>query len=332
MTTVLITGVGGFVASHVLRHVMETTDWHVIGLDSFRHHGKLDRVQYQLEGQDRSRYTHLVYDLTIPFSEQFVERLGPVDYVLALASESHVERSIQTPRPFVENNVALQLTLLEWARQTSSIKAFLNVSTDEAMGPIAVGGHPEGAPHRPSNPYSSSKAIQEDLAFGWWRTYSVPVIITNSMNIIGPLQDVEKFLPMVVRAISRGETVTVHADKNGIPGTRFYLDARNQADALLWLLKNHTPAMYPADDLSRFNIVGEYEIDNLRLAQLIAEYMDKPLNYVLEDFHITRPGHDRRYGLDGSKISEAGWTAPVEFYDSLRSTVEWFVSHPEWLL
>src|ERR1019366_10728136 len=110
MTRVLITGVGGFVGSHVLRHVMENTDWDVVGLDSFRHHGKLDRVQYQLKDSNRSRYVHLVYDLSIPFSEQFVERLGKIDYVLNLASESHVERALIDPRAFVEINVALILT------------------------------------------------------------------------------------------------------------------------------------------------------------------------------------------------------------------------------
>jgi dTDP-glucose 4,6-dehydratase len=329
---VLVTGVGGFVGSHLLRHLLTTTDWHVVGLDSFRHHGKLDRIQYQLEGQDRSRYTHLVYDLSIPFSDQFVERIGHIDYVLNLASESHVERSIEDPRPFVENNVALMLTLLEWARYENGIEKFIQISTDETMGPILAGGHKEGAPHRPSNPYSASKAMQEDLAYSYWRTYGVPVVITNTMNLIGPLQDPEKFVPKVIRAIGRGDTVPVHADKDGVPGTRFYLHAESQADALVFLLGQIGLAMYPADDLDRFNVVSGVELDNLSLAHLIAEFMGKSLTYELVDFHISRPGHDRRYGLDGSKMAALGWTPPGDFYDQLRSTVEWFVAHPEWLL
>ena len=330
MTTVLLTGVGGFVGSHTLRHILKTTDWHVIGLDSFRHHGKLDRVQYQLRGQDRRRYTHLVYDLALPFSDQFIERLGHVDYVMNMASESHVERSIEDPRPFIENNVALMLTMLEWAR-CADLRAFIQVSTDEVYGPITEGGHAEGEPHRPSNPYSASKAAQEDLCYSYWRTFGVPVMVTNTMNLIGELQDVEKYVPKVMRTIADGGTVPVHASKSGQIGTRFYLHARNQADALCFLLQCHVPARYPTGDLDRFNVVSEVELDNLQVAQLVAEYMGAQLRYELTDFHATRPGHDLRYGLDGSKIAALGWKAPVEFYQSLEGTVQWSLRNPEWL-
>ena len=328
---VLLTGVGGFVGSHCLRHILETTDWHVVGLDSFRHHGKLDRIQYQLQDQDRSRYTHLVYDLTIPFSEQFATKLEDVDYVISMASESHVERSIEDPRPFIENNVALTLTLLEWARTQANIEKLLWVSTDETYGPILGAGHPEGSPHRPSNPYSASKACQEDLCYTYWRTYGVPAIVTNTLNIIGETQDPEKYVPKIMQYVAGGRTLSVHASNDGRIGTRFYMHARNQADALLFLLRNHSPAQYPAAYLDRFNIVSDVELNNLELAQLVASNMGAELKYELEDFHITRPGHDLRYGLDGSKIAALGWTPPVEFYESLRRTVEWTEKHPEWL-
>ena len=331
---VLITGVGGFVGSHVLRHVLRETDWDVAGLDSFRHHGKLDRVKYQLLGQDPGRYTHLVYDLAVPFSDQFDEYLGHVDYVLHLASESHVERSIEDPRPFVENNVQLELTLLEWARRRRDLRAFVQVSTDEVYGPITEGGHAEGEPHRPSNPYSASKAAQEDLCYAYWRTYGVPVIVTNTMNIVGEMQDPEKYVPKVMRAISRGETLTIHASASGQIGTRFYLHARNQADALLFLLRRGTTTRYPAPDLDRYNIVSDVELDNLELAQIVARAMGPAgaaMKYELVDFHRTRPGHDLRYGLDGRRIADLGWVPPVEFYESLERTVAWTLEHPEWL-
>lgn len=318
--------------SHTLRHLLENTDWDIVGLDSFRHHGKLDRVQYQLRDQDQSRYTHLVYDLSVPFSDQFAAKLADVDYVISMASESHVERSINDPRPFIENNVALILTLLDWARTNKNIKKFIQISTDEVYGPIVNGGHKEGAPHRPSNPYSASKAMQESAAYSYWRTYGVPVIITNTMNIVGEMQDVEKYVPKIMQTIEREGVLTVHASSDGTIGTRFYLHARNQADALLFLLKNHEPAMYPADDLSRFNIVSNIELDNLELAKLVADAMGKELKYEFEDFHVSRPGHDLRYGLDGTKIAELGWKPPVEFYESFQRTVEWTERHPEWLV
>ena len=326
---VLLTGVGGFVGAHCLRHILETTDWHVVGLDSFRHRGKLDRIKYVLEGQDGSRYTHLVYDLALPFSSQFAEQLEGIDCVINMASESHVERSIEDPRPFVENNVALVLTLLEWAR-TVDLEQFIQISTDEVYGPITEGGHFEGEPYRPSNPYSASKATQETLAYSYWRTFGLPVVVTNTMNLIGQMQDVEKYVPKVVRTVLAGETLTVHASAQGQIGTRFYMHARNQADALCFLLKR-SPTRYPAADLDRFNVVSEIELDNLELAKLVAEYAGKPLKYELVDFHTTRPGHDLRYGLDGSKMTALGWTPPVEFYGALRQTVEWSVRHPEWL-
>lgn len=330
--TVLLTGVGGFVGSHTLRHILENTDWNVIGLDSFRHRGKLDRVQVQLEGMDESRYTNLVYDLNVPFSTQFIEKLKDVDYVISMASESHVDRSITDPREFIENNVNLILTLLEWAKGNKRIEKFIQISTDEVYGPILEGGHKEGSAHRPSNPYSASKCAQEAICYSYWRTYGVPIMITNTMNITGQLQDTEKYVPMVMKALLNDKEITVHASKEGEIGTRFYLHARNQADALVFLLNNHTPAMYPATDLDRFNVVGSTELSNLEIAQKVAGYMGRELKYTLVDFHSSRPGHDLRYGLDGSKIAEMGWVAPVDFDESLEAVVKWSLEHAEWLV
>lgn len=340
--TVLLTGVGGFVGSHTLRHILENTDWNVIGLDSFRHRGKLDRVQVQLEGMDKSRYTNLIYDLKVPFSTQFIEKLKDVDYVISMASESHVDRSITEPRDFIENNVTLILTLLEWTKWRNydqkgnptikPIEKFIQISTDEVYGPIDVGGHQEGEAHRPSNPYSASKASQESIAYSYWRTYQIPIMITNTMNIVGEMQDTEKWIPMVMKALLNDSGVRVHASKDGVIGTRFYLHARNQADALVFLLKNHTPAMYPAKDLDRFNVVGSTELSNLEIAEKVATYMNRTLKYQLEDFHSSRPGHDLRYGLDGSKISQLGWEAPVDFDTSFKAVVEWSLAHSEWLV
>lgn len=331
---VFLTGAGGFVGSHVLIHLLHNTNWDLVLMDSFRHRGKTDRIVQQLDvshPEYLSRVEVITHDLKVPFSEQMVNKLGKIDYVLSIASESHVDRSITDPRDFVENNVALILTLLEYAKD-NPVKKFIQISTDEVYGPISEGGHKEGSPHRPSNPYSASKAAQEDICYSYWRTYGVPIIITNTMNIIGELQDTEKFVPMVIKRLLNDETVTIHASSKGEIGSRFYLHARNQADALMFLLKNHTPAMYPAKDLDRFNIVGNEEISNLDLAQRIALVVGRPLKYELVDFHSSRPGHDLRYGLDGSKIAGLGWKAPISFEESLERTVKWSIGHPEWLL
>ena len=331
---VLLTGAGGFVGHHTLEHILATTDWEVVCTDSFRHKGKTDRIREVLESrpEDRSRVQVIAHDLTVPISRQLANRLGKIDYLISMASESHVDRSITDPRPFVENNVALVLTLLEYVREYG-VEKFLHVSTDEVYGPAFHHDHLEGEPHRPSNPYSASKSAQEAIVYSYWRTYGLPLAISNTMNIIGERQDPEKFVPLVLQKVLRGETVDIHASPDGKPGSRFYLHARNQADALCHILGIEFPKYGEGVDIGRFNVVGETELDNLQMARLIAEYAGKELFWSLADFHSSRPGHDLRYALDGTKMShELGWKPPVSLFESLRRTVEWTLAHPEWLL
>lgn len=330
MKRILLTGASGFMGGHVLRHLLTKTDWEVVGIASFAHRGKSARLNRQLEGLDRKRFKLVVHDLTNPITKEIAQEIGKVDYVLNVASESHVDRSIEEPRDFIDNNVRLMLTMLDYIREYP-VEKFLHISTDEVYGPADKHNHREGEPHRPSNPYSASKSCQESIAYAYWRTYGLPIVITNTMNIIGETQDTEKFVPMVIRSVVNGDTMTIHASPDGVVGSRFYLHARNQADALVYLLNNHTPTSYPADDIDRFNIVGEREVDNLEMAQLIAESVGKPLNYELVDFHSSRPGHDLRYALDGEKMRKIGWRPPHTLEESVKTTVEWTLNNKEWI-
>ena len=210
----------------------------------------------------------------------------------------------------------------------------MQISTDEVYGPAPLGyAHQEWIDqHLPSNPYSASKAAQEDVAFSYWRTYGVPLAITNTMHIIGETQDTEKFFPMTMKKILSGEKMTIHGNpETGEIGSRFYLHARNQADALLFTLQQNFPAYGEVDMPLRYHIVGEREVDNLEMANLIADAMGKKLNYEVVDFHSSRPGHDLRYALDGSKIADVGWKAPISLEESIQRTVNWTLAHPEWL-
>lgn len=320
--------------SHTLRHFLVTTDWDVVATDSFRHKGKTDRIVVQTADLDcSSRLRVVTHDLAAPFSRQLIERIGPIDMVVSMASESHVDRSISDPVTFIRNNVDIVLNLLEYARVVKP-KKFLHVSTDEVYGPAPAGhNHREWETHMPSNPYSASKAAQEDICFAYWRTYGVPVVITNTMNIIGELQDPEKFVPMVIRNCLEGRVTPIHA-KEDTPGSRYYLHARNQADALRFILENIKPTLYDGygDRPRKFHVVGEQEVDNLTMAKKVAEYTGYALRYELVDFHSSRPGHDLRYALDGSKLRNHGWRPPLSLWDSLAKTVEWTLKHPEWLL
>lgn len=335
MKRVLLTGASGFVGSHVLKHILINTDWFVVCPTTFTHKGLQDRIRVALDGQedDYKRVKIIRCDFTSPISPITAREFGDIDLVINVASESHVDRSIEEPAQFVINNVSLICHVLDWARN-SNIEKFIQVSTDEVYGPAPDGyAHIEWEDqHLPSNPYSASKAAQEDIAFSYWRTYGVPLIITNTMNIIGETQDPEKYIPMVIKKVLSGEKVSIHGSPNdGRIGSRFYLHARNQADGLLYISNLPAPLYGESNTPARYHIAGEREVDNLEIATLIAKYVGKPLNYEIIDFHSSRPGHDLRYALNQNKITEAGWKMPIPFEESLERTVKWTLKHPEWL-
>lgn len=324
---VLLTGISGFVGSHLMSHLLKNTDYEIVGIASWRHKGMPTRVaEDENYKKDIERVKIITHDLSAPITPDLIERIGHIDIILNLASDSHVDRSITDPVPFVLNNVSSTLHMLEFARLCKP-ELFVQFSTDEVYGQAKKDEyHKEWDAIKPSNPYSASKAAQEALAIAYWRTYSVPVIITNTMNIYGQYQDKEKFVPLVIDKIMKGEMVSIHGypDKKEA-GTRFYLHARNIADAVTFIVNNVEPKLYPEIDRpERFNVVGEVELDNLALAQKIASILGKELKYEIVSFHASRPGHDLRYALDGKKLQDYGHTYPVSFEDSLKATVEWY--------
>jgi len=319
---VLITGSAGFIGAHLVEHLLVNTDWDIVGLDSFKHRGDSLRVIRN------PRYQVHACDLSSPISYRLADQMGEVDFIVNMASESHVDRSITDPVPFVQNNVNLALYMLEYARLVKP-KVFVQISTDEVYGPAKEGTkHAEWSMILPSNPYSASKAAQEALGHAYWKTYGVPVVVTNTMNNFGERQDPEKYIPMLISRIMKGERVTVHGTESYI-GKRHYLHARNHADAILFLLQQ--PLRFDQPMLPRFNIVGETEMDNLELAKKVARVLKKDLRYELVDFHSARPGHDPRYALDGSLMGSLGWKPPVDFESSLEKTIHWTLDHLEWL-
>ena len=203
---VLLTGAGGFVGHHTLAHLLKTTDWNFVATDSFRHFGISSRIRAVFEElpHEASRVKVVTHDLTTPIDAITAREFGNPDVIINMASDSHVDRSITNPRPFVENNVSLVLTLLEYARTLPNLKTFIQIGTDEVYGPAPSGiNHPEWSPQIPSNPYSASKSAQEAIAISYWRTFNIPVVLTNTMNIIGERQDVEKFVPLVITVLNK---------------------------------------------------------------------------------------------------------------------------------
>ena len=320
--------------THVVRHILETTDCNEIVLPvSYKHRGIQDRIDYLFRSNiDAIRRVKLIgVDLAQPLSAVTYAKFGKIDYVINCASESHVNRSIENPTPFIVNNVSLMCNMLDWARDTG-VEKFLHISTDEVYGP--------GSKHRtneewkdlhlPSNPYAASKAAQEDIALAYWRTYGIPIGIVNSMNIIGETQDSEKYMAMVMKKIYKNEKVTVHHNGGEI-GSRYYLHARSLANGLMHILNQDFPKYGEADLPLRMHIAGEKKLDNLEIAQMVAEFAGKQLNYELVDPNTIRPGHDMHYALGGENLAKTGWRHPEPIEESVKNVVEWTFNNPEWL-
>ena len=313
---ILITGASGFIGSEVLKYLLKTTDWDIVCICSWKHRGTPENVVKD------PRVKVITHDLIAPLTETTVQELGAIDYIINIASESHVDRSITDPVTFIQNNVNLTLNMLELARELKP-KKFLQFSTDEVYG-VAPDGvdHVEWSPIIPSNPYAASKAAQEAIAVSYWRTYGLPIVITNTMNVYGETQDWEKFIPLCVKKITNGEKLTIHGKPDGTPGSRSYIHVNQVAEAVKYIIDNVDVPVYPnADRPQRLNLVGEEEVDNLALAQRIAGYLGKELKYEVVDFHSSRPGHDTRYSLDGSKLANLGWKPKNTLTTRLKETV-----------
>jgi len=326
---ILVSGGCGFVASHLCEHLLANTDWRITVLDALTYAGDPARL-YEAGKFDRSRVRIFWSDLNAPVMDTLSRKIGDVDFIVNMASNSHIDASIDDPVPFVKNNVNIALHTLDLARQCPNLKAFVQISTDEVYGSVKAGDVlSEWAPINPSNPYSASKGAQECIAIAFWRTYGVPMLICNPMNNFGERQDREKFVPKCVRAIAAGEEVILHGTPDNI-GSRYYLHARNTSDAILFLL-NRPVTRYPdADRPDRYNVVGDRCVDNFEMATRIASIMERPLRYSFDHNPRSRPGHDLHYGLDGSKLAALGWKPPVDFETSLERTVKWMLKNPCW--
>ncbi len=338
---ILLTGAGGFVGHHTLSHLLKTTDYNFVVTDSFRHRGSSARLRSVFEEvkSAKDRVKVVTHDLTTPIDLVTSRELGDIQVLISMASESHVDRSIEAPRTFIENNTNLILTLLDFSRQLDNIELFLQISTDEVYGP-APGGilHREWDPYFPSNPYSASKAAQESICYAYWRTFGLPMILTNTMNIVGERQDTEKFIPMVISNLIKKKSIPVHAKKIGdkwVSGSRYYLHARNQADALRYLIfnKQKLNLVYAEDSsiLEKFHVVGEKEVSNSEMVNLLAKFIGTTPIIDFTDFHSSRPGHDLRYALDGEKLKKFGWVPPVPLEESLQKTVNWYLNNKNWI-
>jgi len=311
----------------MVEHIFKMTDWEII---------IIDKLSYASNGFERLRDMNVLHssrikvftnDLINPFPEGIIYEIGKeIDYIIHMAAETHVDNSIKYPKKFIDNNITSTLHVLEYARTLPNLKKIFYFSTDEVFGP-AMGDtlFKEWDRHKPTNPYSASKSAAEQICIAYENTFQLPLIIVNVMNAFGERQHVEKFIPLCIKKILNNEKIYIHSypDKK-TSGTRFYIHARNIAAAVLFLINNGTTG-------EKYNISGEKEVSNLEMAQFIARFMNKNLDYELVDFHSDRPGHDLRYGLDGSKLLNIGFHLPINFEESLQKMVKWTLDNQKWL-
>ena len=335
---ILITGGAGFIAHHLINHILSNTDWEIITLDRLDFSGNLNRlneVVTSFPDIERKRVKVVHHDLKSELNPEIIATIGRIDFISHLAAGSHVDRSIKYPLEFVMDNVVGTANILDYARKLDHLERFAYFSTDEVFGPAPKGiNYKENDRYNSTNPYSASKAGGEELVVAFENTYGLPAIITHTMNVFGERQNAEKYIPMVIKKVRDNGIVTVHANsEKTIAGSRHYIHAEDVSDALLFLFNYDISKIQPDSTgakCQKFNIVGKDEIDNLELAQFIAKVQNKDLNYEMVDFHSQRPGHDLRYSLDGSKMAEMGWT-PKSAYEQLETTINWTLKNDRWL-
>lgn len=296
---VLLSGGTGFIGAAIINY-LEQQGYDVDILDSLTYASNPDRL-------DSPAHVY-TYDITQPIrlNKQY-------EYILHLAAETHVDNSITDPMRFVMTNVVGTANMLEFARKQKHLKKFLYFSTDEVFGPAPKGvNYKEWDRYNSGNPYAATKAGAEELTLAYGNTYKLPVVITHTMNAFGSSQHEEKFIPSTIKKVKAGQTVIIHGDKTETKsGSRFYIHTSDVAEAIEFILEN-------GETQDKYNIVGAKEVSNLKVARTVARLLGKPLDYKIVNWHGSRPGHDLRYALDGTKLKDMGWEPSLTFEEGLK--------------
>ena len=314
MVDVLVTGGAGFIGSNFGRYALTThPDWRVTTLDKLTYAGRRENLHDVID-HPRHQFVHADI-VNVAVSGPLVERS---EIVVHFAAETHVDRSILAAGDFIRTDVEGTWVLLEAARRAPALRRFVQISTDEVYGSVPAGASRETDELKPRNPYAASKAGADRLAYSYWATYQVPVIVTRASNNYGPYQFPEKVIPLFA---------TNAIDDIPVP---LYGDGRNVRD---WLhVDDHCRAIDLLIDQGItgdvYNIGGGNEVMNVDLTHRILEALGKPTSLIKPV--ADRPGHDRRYCLDTSKLRALGWAPQVPFEDGLRRTVEWYRREQWW--
>jgi dTDP-glucose 4,6-dehydratase len=314
MMNVLVTGGAGFIGSNYVRHALAThSDWHVTTLDKLTYAGRMENLKDVLGDP---RHAFVKGDVADPAVAAPLVKAA--DLVVHFAAETHVDRSILNAGEFITTDVFGTFVLLEAARQNSTLQRFVQISTDEVYGSVPQGSSRETDELRPRNPYSASKAGADRLAYSYWATYNVPVVITRASNNYGPNQFPEKVIPLFITNAINDVSVPLYGDGMN---ERDWLHVLDHCCGLDVVIENGANGEV-------YNIGGGNHVRNVDLTRRILELVGKPESLIrhVED----RLGHDRRYSLDTSKLQSLGWKPTVAFDDGLAETVAWYRQNEWW--
>jgi len=314
---ILVTGGAGFIGANHVRWLLANSDDRVVNLDALTYAGNLEN----LAGcEENPRYRFVRGDVR---DADLVRRLlaeEKIEAVVHFAAESHVDRSIEGPRVFLETNVLGTQVLLDAARE-AGVARFVQVSTDEVYGSLGPGDPPftEEHPLRPNSPYSASKAAADLLCRAYHRTYGLPVCITRCSNNYGPYQFPEKLIPLMIANALEGKPLPVYGDGRNVRDWLFVEDHCRAVD--LVMRRGRPGAVY--------NIGGGNEMENIAIVRLLLELLER--DEALITFVTDRPGHDRRYAIDATRLrEELGWEPRHDFASGIRATVRWYLEHRDW--
>jgi dTDP-glucose 4,6-dehydratase len=314
VVNVLVTGGAGFIGSNFVRYALTThPDWRVTTLDKLTYAGRRENLH---DVMDDPRHTFVHGDIAdAPVSGRLVEQS---DIVVHFAAETHVDRSIMSAGDFIRTDVEGTFVLLEAARRATHLRRFIQISTDEVYGSVPTGASRETDELKPRNPYAASKAGADRLAYSYWATYDVPVIITRASNNYGPYQFPEKVIPLFVSNLIDDIPVPLYGDGRNV---RDWLHVDDHCRGIDLLIEKGVNGEV-------YNIGGGNEVMNVDLTHRILAALEKPTSLIRPV--ADRPGHDRRYCLDTAKLRTMGWAPREPFEDGLLRTVEWYRRNEWW--
>jgi dTDP-glucose 4,6-dehydratase len=315
--TILVTGGAGFIGSNFVHYVLgKHSDYKVVNVDKLTYAGNLENLE---SIENDPRYTFVRADIGDQMTMESLLRIHNVEAIVNFAAESHVDRSIMGGAEFVRTNVAGMQVLLEIAK-VYSLRRFVQVSTDEVYGSLGPEGKfTEQTPLHPNSPYAASKAAADLLALAYQHTFGLPIVITRCSNNYGPYQFPEKLIPLMIANALGDKPLPVYGDGMNV---RDWLHVADHCAAIDTVLHHgQTGEVY--------NIGGNNEMRNLDLVKLILKHLRKPASLIT--FVKDRPGHDRRYAIDSSKIQhDLGWSPGYTFERGIEETVRWYLDHQSW--